>query len=522
MHRLSLHLLLILTGLLCVGGTALAGGSSPRQTKVHLDKPDALTQVFPDADRVVELRYVLSSDETARIESSMGRRIDEGGFYLYAAFSGDTPVGYAAIVSQLGKVKPITHIVGVTPDGTVSEVAVMIYRESHGDEVADTRFMEQYEGKSLDDPIRIDRDIINIAGATLSGHAICRGVRKALAVVDTVFLSRNAEDLQSLLEGAEAVTPAALDRPTPVQLGSTRIRREREVMGTVCTIEAFGEAGTVEGDQLDAAITAALDEVAHWDQVLSNWRTDTPLSQLNAAPVGEPFQPGDDLLAWLEDARGWSAKTGYRFDPAVGSLVQAWSLQSGAPSRPDADTLEEARNAAGMSHFLIDTRAQTVSRLRVGALLDPGASGKGYALDRAAAILRAHGVRRALLSFRSTLLAMGPPPGEAAWNVPIVHDGPGEEVAQVELVDSALSVSGGSMRGFDDGETLRGHVIDPCTGVPVEAARLAWVTHPSAAASDALATALLVEGPMLPVVEGAAGGFLQDAGSPVRTWPTRP
>ena len=318
MHRrASLHVL-ILVGVLCVAGPAAASGSTARETKVHLDKPDALAQVFPEADQVVELRHLLSKDELKRIEARMDRRLEEGGFYLYVGLAAGKPIGYAAIVSHIGKVKPITHIVGVTPAGEVSEVAVMIYRESHGDEVADRRFMAQYRGKTLEDPIRIDRDIINIAGATLSGRAICNGVRKALAVVHEVFLARDQKEILSLLGDAETVTPAALSTPKEDADATSGVRREREIMGTVCTVHAFGEPGSVDRAALEAAVDATLDEIAHWDDVLSNWRTDTPLSRANSTPVGEPYTGEADLLAWLDDASRWSEATHGHFDPGVG------------------------------------------------------------------------------------------------------------------------------------------------------------------------------------------------------------
>ena len=75
-------------------------------------------------------------------------------------------------------------------------------------------------------------------------------------------------------------------------------------------------------------------------------------------------------------------------------------------------------------------------------------------------MLRAHGVDRALLSFRSTVLALGPPPGDAGWLVPVVHDGAGLAVETVVLVDAALSVSGSALRAFDDRGTERGQSLD--------------------------------------------------------------
>jgi hypothetical protein len=88
----------------------------------------------------------------------------------------------------------------------------MIYRESHGADVASERFMAQYAGKSLADPIRVDRDVINVAGSTLSAHAICRGVRKALAVVKVVALDRDASARTALFAEGKDVTPGREER----------------------------------------------------------------------------------------------------------------------------------------------------------------------------------------------------------------------------------------------------------------------------------------------------------------------
>ena len=516
MSRVPCRPLLTLLVALLLGVSAAAD-----ETTVYLEKSEALAHVFPTAERVVELRHILSAAEIDGIERHLARRLDEGGFYLYAAYTDGRPSSYAVIVAEVGKVRPITHIVEVTTDGRVGRAAVMIYRESHGAEVAADRFMEQYRGMGLDDDIRIDRDVINIAGATLSGHAICRGVKKALAVVDVVLLRRDADERAELLAGGLDVTPAqaspAARAPSPATDDGRRVVVERTVMGTLCRIEAWTPAG--DGDPaLRGHLEAALDVVAHWDGVLSDWNPDTPLSRLNRAPVGQPVTVDRDLLAWLLDCRRWNEATGGAFDPAVGSLVAAWALHSDAPGRPAAADLDAARRASGLHQIALDVGAGTVTR-QADVRLDPGGSGKGYALDRAAERLRARGVEHALLSFRSTLLALRPPPGQAAWIVPVIHDGDGRAVTSVHLADEALSVSGGSFHAFVDGDVERGHVVDPTSGVPVEAGRLAWVRHAQAAGADALSTALLVRGRVLPGIGGARGGWVDDPADRPVDWP---
>ena len=534
----------------------LAPAGAAQHTTVHLEKEDALAHVFPEADQVLQLKCLLTDEETASIEKRAGRRLDEGGFYCFVALKGGEPQGYAVIVSQIGKVKPITHIVAAKPDGTVGRVAVMIYRESHGDEVIARRFMAQYEGMELEDPIRIGRDVINIAGSTLSGHAICRGVRKALSVVETLFLCDEATRRANMTEVGQDVTPEELlarnpqgggpgtgtgsstgsasgqeagpdgvaPAPKPDREVTTSaagsLRLERQVMGTVCSVEAW-PAGDMDAAELEAALAAALDEVERWDGVLSDWRDDTPLSRLNAHPAGAAFRPGAELMSWVVDARRWHAETDGAFDPGVGGLVDAWALRTATPRRPAADVLATARAASGLAQLRVTDDGALV-RAADGLRLDPGASGKGFALDRAAALLASRGVERALLSFRSTLLALGPPPGRDAWVVPVAHDDAGEAVTTVSLTRGALSVSGGSLRQFVDGDVVRGPVLDPRSGVPVPAARLAWVLHPSASAADALSTALLVAGPALALVPDAEGAWLGAADAEPVEWPARP
>jgi thiamine biosynthesis lipoprotein len=73
-------------------------------------------------------------------------------------------------------------MVHVRPDGEVGRVLVMVYRESRGDGVRRQRFLKQFVGRDVDDPLRLNRDVVNVTGATLSSRAMTAGVRKALVL----------------------------------------------------------------------------------------------------------------------------------------------------------------------------------------------------------------------------------------------------------------------------------------------------------------------------------------------------
>ena len=92
-------------------------------------------------------------------------------------------LGYSVVTEERGKYRPITMLVGVDTSGRVAGVQILAYRESRGGEVAREYFLRQYRGKAVGDPIRLNRDIINISGATISVQSVNAGVRKVLALL---------------------------------------------------------------------------------------------------------------------------------------------------------------------------------------------------------------------------------------------------------------------------------------------------------------------------------------------------
>jgi Na+-translocating ferredoxin:NAD+ oxidoreductase RnfG subunit len=165
--------------------------STAGSEKVYLSLEEAPKMVFPEADEFEE-RVVESTPELRdKIKGMIGKAqpsIWEKEYKTYIAKKDERVIGYSVIIEEIGKHRPITFIVGVTPGGEAENIAVMVYREPYGSEIRTKRFLKQYDGKTLDDPIKTREDIINISGATLSVRAANVGVRKALALISIVYL----------------------------------------------------------------------------------------------------------------------------------------------------------------------------------------------------------------------------------------------------------------------------------------------------------------------------------------------
>lgn len=153
-----------------------------------LTEEEAARLMFPKSERIGLETIDLSPDQKRVIEERIGWHFPESQFNVYIGKTGASIDGYAIVQNTIGKHKAITYMVGVDQKGQVLNVEVLVYREAKGVEVRTKRFNAQYEGKTVFDPIRINRDIISISGATMSVRSMSAGVKRTLVMVDELYL----------------------------------------------------------------------------------------------------------------------------------------------------------------------------------------------------------------------------------------------------------------------------------------------------------------------------------------------
>jgi len=158
------------------------------QEDVYLTPDEAAELMFPESDTVRRVELRLTPKQKTQIEEIIGWKFPETSFDCFIGKTNGNVDGWAIIQNTIGKHKPMTYMVGVNPQGEATNVEVLVYRESRGSEVRKKRFNYQYEGKDVFDPIRINRDIINISGATMSVRSMSAGVKRVLVIVDQVYL----------------------------------------------------------------------------------------------------------------------------------------------------------------------------------------------------------------------------------------------------------------------------------------------------------------------------------------------
>ncbi|GAB4322146.1 MAG: hypothetical protein Kow0074_13490 [Candidatus Zixiibacteriota bacterium] len=145
---------------------------------------EALMEIFGDIDSTRCDTIVVSDTMRTHLEKRLARSIHDSVYIVYTVYDDGEQRGLAIVTEEQGKYRPITFMAGVDRMLRIIDVRVLVYRENRGGEVQRSRFLGQYRGKDLGDPIRINRDIINITGATISVRSLNAGVRKVLAVAE--------------------------------------------------------------------------------------------------------------------------------------------------------------------------------------------------------------------------------------------------------------------------------------------------------------------------------------------------
>lgn len=156
--------------------------------EVFLSEEEAVKIMLPKSERVRKETLRLTQEKKDLIEQRIGWKFPEQAFEVYIGETGDKIDGYAMIHNTIGKHKHMTYMVGVDANGACSDVELLVFREARGSEVGRKRFNVQYEGKTVLDPIRINKDIINISGATMSVRSISAGVKRVLVLIDEFYL----------------------------------------------------------------------------------------------------------------------------------------------------------------------------------------------------------------------------------------------------------------------------------------------------------------------------------------------
>lgn len=264
--------------------------------------------------------------------------------------------------------------------------------------------------------------------------------------------------------------------------------REEAIMGTRVGVELWAEDAALA----TRAMQAVIDEMHRTDRLMSTYKPESQLSQVNAHAFERPVRVDADILEVVERGLEMSRLSGGAFDITYASVGYLYDYR--AQQRPSEAQIAAALPGVDWRQVQVDRAAGTIRFLRKGVRIDLGGIAKGYAVDRSVERLRALGIRHAMVNAGGDTRLLGDRRGKP-WVVGIRDPrSDGRMVTRLPLADEAVSTSGDYERYFEEDGVRYHHILEPGTGRPARALRSATVLGADATLTDALSTAVFVLG----------------------------
>jgi thiamine biosynthesis lipoprotein len=242
-------------------------------------------------------------------------------------------------------------------------------------------------------------------------------------------------------------------------------RTQGKVFGTEVEVSIYGEPQE-RADALSASVLSEFDRLHH---KFHAWQPGMLTALNDSIARGEPFQADAEMVDLLKSATGLAERSDNLFNPAIGHLIRLWGFQS-SDITPHGPARAEIKRWVDANPRLSDLRYEgtTITSVNKAVMIDLGGYAKGYALDRAALILRAAHVKAALINVGGNILAIGQP-GARAWTVGIRDPRNEGTLAALALHDNeAIGTSGDYVRYFMKDGKRHPHIIDPRSGDTID------------------------------------------------------
>lgn len=287
------------------------------------------------------------------------------------------------------------------------------------------------------------------------------------------------------------------------------IARSRPMLHTIVEIKAWEK-------NADEAIEEAFAEMERVNSLLNTYDPGSEVSRINRQAGGAPVQISPETAEALKRAVFFCGITGGALDITIGPLLKLWGFGKDDPglavSEPDAQAIRRAK-------ALVDYRALELSETALpgeptarlakqGMWIDVGSFSKGFAADKAMAVLKKRGIQNALVIAGGTVCALGKKPDGTLWQVGIQHPRKkGGLLAVIPLQNSSISTSGDYENFYQKNGKRINHIIDPRSGMPVPRMQSVSVIAADGMTSDGIDTGLFVLGPeqAIRVVERMVG-----------------
>ncbi|MGK0254887.1 MAG: thiamine biosynthesis lipoprotein [Mariniflexile sp.] len=242
-------------------------------------------------------------------------------------------------------------------------------------------------------------------------------------------------------------------------------------------------------------IDIAINEISRIEKLISSWDANSQTSEIIRNAGIRPVVVDDELFQLIQRCIKISKLTKGAFDISYASMDKVWHFDGSMTEMPSEEAIKQSVAKVGYQNIILDETNHSVFLKVEGMKIGFGAIGKGYAADKAKALLQKKGVQSGIVNASGDLDAWGAQPDGKDWVVAIVNPLNKQKVfSWMPVNNSAVVTSGNYEKYVRFNNVLYSHIIDPRTGYPSTGILSASVFTKTAELADALATSIFVMG----------------------------
>jgi len=163
--------------------TIIAFLTTQSSAELFMTRDQALETAFPESESVEKIDIFLNESQASEIEKISRVKLDSKIYIFYKFSNGDGTLGYAVLNTHLLRTKSETVMYVISNDGRLINAEILAFFEP-SEYMQSEKWLMLFENQILDNELRIDRDVPNITGATITSHAFTESVRKVLAIFE--------------------------------------------------------------------------------------------------------------------------------------------------------------------------------------------------------------------------------------------------------------------------------------------------------------------------------------------------
>lgn len=269
------------------------------------------------------------------------------------------------------------------------------------------------------------------------------------------------------------------------------VKKNTVLMGSRFDITIVAEDSVIAAQRISQAIT----EIDRIEQLISDWIPGSQVSEINRAAGIHPVKVDRELFELTRRAIEISEISGGAFDISFAAMDRIWKFDGSMEELPDSATIQQAISKIGYTYIVLDSSASTIFLSRAGMKIGFGATGKGYAADKARALMQSLQVRAGIVNASGDMATWGSQQNGKPWKVGVTNPFKRNKTLKVLSIRKAAVTTSGDYQKYVEIDGKRySHIINPKTGMPSYGLTSVTVIGPNAETANGFSTSIMVLG----------------------------